>query len=63
MILVSAAAPENADSPMLVTLDGTEMDVNEDPAKASNPISLTPPGITTAPEQSAPFVTTLLVIV
>ena len=43
---------------MLVTLDGIEMDVNDAPAKASAPISLTPFGISTAPEQSLPSVTT-----
>jgi len=53
----------NAELPMLVTLVGMATEVSPAPKKAEFPMLVTPDGITTAPTQLLPAVTTPLVIV
>jgi len=68
-MLVSEVAPENAESPMLVSLlpEPNVIVVKElmvlEPSKAESPMLVTHAGITTAPLHNDPLVTTPLVIV
>jgi hypothetical protein len=63
LMLDSEFAPSNADSPMLVTPAGMVMLVIPEPEKALSPMPVTLEGITTAPVQDDPSLTTRLVIV
>jgi hypothetical protein len=61
---VSEVAPLNAELPMEVTLAGRVIEVSAfAPENESSPIVVTPSGMTTAPAQLPPAVTTPLVIV